>query len=88
MSPFPVPPRIPVATTEPRMATSNDPTFETRALHLFRELLDMDADQREHALRDCEPPLRARAQALLACMADDDLVETQDAQCAGLRIGP
>ena len=70
------------------MATSNDPTFETRALHLFRELLDMDADQREHALRDCEPPLRARAQALLACMAEDDLVETQDAQCAGLRIGP
>lgn len=70
------------------MATTTDSTFETRALHLFRELLDMDADQRERALRDCEPPLRARVEALLACMAEDDLVEAQDAPCAGLRIGP
>ena len=70
------------------MATFSDPTLETRALHLFRELLDMDAGQREQALHDCAPPLRARVQALLACMAEDDLVDAGEAACAGLRLGP
>lgn len=70
------------------MATSIDPDFETRALHLFRELLDMDADRRERALRDCELPLRARVQALLDCMEEGDLTEAREASCEGLRIGP
>lgn len=70
------------------MTTHDATALEARALHMFRDLLDMDADQRERALCDCEPPLRERVQALLACMADDDLVGTPEASCAGLRIGP
>ena len=62
MSPFPVPPRIPVATTEPRMATSNDPTFETRALHLFRELLENpDIQKGDYSIHWLEKWLAAKA---------------------------
>ena len=41
--------RIPCNDDLPRMTTP-DPAFEQRALHLFRDLLDMDADARDRAL--------------------------------------
>ena len=65
--------------------TTPDATFEQRALHLFRELLDIgDAEARERALAGIEPALRARALALLARVADADLHEAP----LDLRIGP
>ncbi len=71
-------------TDDPRMS-SPDATFEQRALHLFRELLDMtNAQARERALDGLEPALRTRVTALLARIADDDLRETAVDQ----RIGP
>jgi len=53
--------------------TTPDTTFEQRALHLFRDLLDMGADARDAALAGIEPALRARVVALLARVVDDDL---------------
>lgn len=70
------------------MASIIDSTLETRALHLFRNLLDLDPGQRERALRDCDPPLRTRVQALLACVEERDLEVATEPDCAGLRIGP
>lgn len=70
------------------MATSLDHVSETRALHLFRDLLDLDAEQRDQALGELEPTLRARVQALLDCVEEHDLDATGDPDCAGLRIGP
>ena len=64
--------------------TTPDPTFEQRALHLFRDLLDMDPDARAAALAGVEPELRARANDLLARVVDDDLCDAPIDQ----RIGP
>lgn len=69
---------------DPHM-NSPDVTFEQRALHLFREVLDMDADARERALAGiAESALRTRVQALLARVVDEDLHEAVGEQ----RIGP
>ena len=75
--------RIPCNDDHPRMTTP-DSTFEQRALHLFRNLLDMDAEARECALAGIGPALRARVDVLLARVADDDLREAPLDQ----RIGP
>ena len=75
--------RIPCNDDHPRMTTP-DSTFEQRALHLFRDLLDMDAEARECALAGIGPALRARVDVLLARVADDDLREAPLDQ----RIGP
>ena len=64
--------------------TTPDPAFEQRALHLFRDLLDMDADARDRALAGIEPTLRARVDVLLAQVADDDLCDAP----LDPRIGP
>lgn len=64
--------------------TTPDSTFEQRALHLFRDLLDMDAEARGRALAGIEPALRARVDVLLARVVDDDLREASFDQ----RIGP
>lgn len=88
MSALSAPIRIPFDTFRAAHLTSFDSDLETRALHLFRDLLDLDADQREQALHGCEPLLRARVEALLNCMEDGDLHATAEPDCAGMRIGP
>ena len=45
--------------------TTTDAIFEQRALHLVRDLLDMEASARETALAGIEPELRARVETLL-----------------------
>lgn len=72
------------------MATSGDPQLEHRALLLFRELLDQEPQARALALQSQPGALRERVQALLACMAEDDLAESPatGGDIAGQRIGP
>ena len=64
--------------------TTTDATFEQRALHLVRDLLDMEASARETALACIEPELRARVETLLSRVADDDLHDAPLDQ----RVGP
>lgn len=64
--------------------TTTDATFEQRALRLVRELLDIDAHARAAVLAGLEPGLRARVEALMARVAEDDLHEAPLDQ----RIGP
>ena len=64
--------------------TTTDATFEQRALHLVRDLLDMEASARETALACIEPELRARVETLLSRVADDDLRDAPLDQ----RVGP
>ena len=64
--------------------TTTDATFEQRALHLVRDLLDMEASARATALAGIEPELRARVQTLLSRVADDDLHDAPLDQ----RVGP
>lgn len=64
--------------------TTTDAIFEQRALHLVRDLLDMEASARATALAGIEPELRARVQSLLSRVADDDLHDAPLDQ----RVGP
>ncbi|TXI26039.1 MAG: serine/threonine protein kinase [Ottowia sp.] len=69
------------------MTTRDDPALEARALHLFRDLLDMQADARAQALATLDPALQARVRTLLDCMAEDDLHADAAAAIAGQRLG-